>query len=339
MIVAQLVRPGQIEFHERPVPTPGPGEVLLRVEAALTCGTDLKTFQRGHPMFPLPCLLGHEVSGTVAAVGAGVKFREGDAIACVPTAPCLHCRLCLRGNESLCPAALGRVVLGAFAEYLLLPEHIVSTNTFLRPSNITAAEAAALEPLSCVIHGASRIPLGRADSVLILGDGAISLLFAQVAQMQGASRVAVAGRHESRLSIARVFGAETFRQNASGFGEQVFEWTGGHGADIVVECVGRPEVWESAFDLVAPGGELLAFGGCAMGTRATFDTYRLHYEEVDVKGAFHYGRADVRAALEALESGAVRVKPLITHERPLGQLIDALDLAVRREAIKVAVQP
>lgn len=339
MIVAQLVRPGQIEFHEHPVPSPGPGEILLRVDAALTCGTDLKTFQRGHPMFPMPCLLGHEVSGTVAAAGAGVKFRDGDAIACVPTAPCLQCRLCLRGSESLCPAALGRVVLGAFAEYLLLPEHIVGTNVYSRPSNISAAEAAALEPLSCVMHGASRIPLGRADSVLILGDGAISLMFAQVAQAHGAARVAVAGRHESRLSVARSFGAHTFRQNDPGFVEESFEWTGGHGADIVIECVGKPEVWESAFGLVAPAGELLAFGGCAMGTRAAFDTYRVHYEEVDVKGAFHYGRADVRAALDALESGAVQVKPLITHERPLGQLIDAFDLTLRRDAIKVAVHP
>jgi len=339
MIVAQLVKPGHIEFHDRPVPTPGPGEVLLRVEAALTCGTDLKTYQRGHPMFPLPCLLGHEVSGTVAAAGPGAHFREGDAVATVPTAPCLRCRLCLRGRESLCPAALGRVVLGAFAEYLLIPEHVVSTNTFLRPANITAAEAAALEPLACVMHGAARIDLQHADSVLILGDGAISLLFAQVAKARGAARVAVAGRHESRLAVARQLGAHTFRQNTAEFGEQTFEWTGGHGADIVIECVGRPEVWESAFELVAPGGELLAFGGCAMGTRASFDTYRVHYEEVDVKGAFHYGRADVRAALDALESGAVRIAPLITHERPLTQLMDALELALNRKAIKVAVQP
>jgi L-iditol 2-dehydrogenase len=339
MIVAELVQPGRIEFHERPVPVPGPGEVLLRVEAALTCGTDLKTFQRGHPMFPMPCLLGHEVSGTVAAAGAGVRYREGDPLACVPTAPCLQCRLCLRGHENLCPAALGRVVLGAFAEYLLLPEHIVSTNTFLRPATITAQEAAALEPLSCVMHGAARIALDRAETVLILGDGAIALLFAQVARAQGAGRVAVAGRHDSRLAIVTELGAFAFRQKSSDFSEQVFEWTGGHGADIVIECVGRPEVWESAAELVAPGGELLAFGGCAMGTRASFDTYRLHYEEIDVKGAFHYSRVDVRAALNALESGAVRVRPLITHERPLDQLLGALELAMRREAVKVAVQP
>lgn len=390
MRAAVLVRPGQVEMREVPVPAPGPGELLVRVDAALTCGTDLKTFQRGHPRIPLPTSMGHEFSGAVVAVGPGVgRFREGDAIACVPTAPCGECRLCRRGRENLCPDAVGRMVFGAFAEYVLLPRHIVERHVFPRPAGLAAHEAAALEPLACVVHGADRVAFERAEHVVFLGDGPITLLFLQVARLRGAGNVIVVGRHEARLAVARALGAETVVEPgagdsgphgvgggaagsgteagargkaaaaareadsaASGSGggtpretvaatlrEVVLERTGGVGADVVVECVGRPEVWELAATLAAPGGEVLLYGGCAAGTRASFDTLHLHYEEVDLKGAFHYRPASVREAYELLADSRVAVGPLVTHRRPLARLEEALGLALRREAVKVAVVP
>ncbi|HEX7089884.1 MAG TPA: zinc-binding dehydrogenase, partial [Longimicrobiales bacterium] len=121
--------------------------------------------------------------------------------------------------------------------------------------------------------------------------------------------------------------------------QAVSEWTGGAGADVAIECVGRPETWEATASLAGTGGEVLLYGGCAAGTRAGFDTYAVHYREVDLKGAFHYGRADVRRALELLSEGAVQVAPLITHRRPLRALHEALGLALSRKAIKVAVEP
>ncbi|HEX6940937.1 MAG TPA: alcohol dehydrogenase catalytic domain-containing protein [Longimicrobiales bacterium] len=384
MLAAVLVEPGRIELREAPVPAPGPGELLVRVDAALTCGTDLKTYRRGHPRIPLPTPMGHEFSGTVAAVGAGVaRFREGDAIACVPTAPCGACRLCRRGRENLCPDAVGRMVFGAFAEYVLLPRHIVERHVFPRPDALSADEAAALEPLACVVHGADRVALDRAEHVVFLGDGPITLLFLQVARLRGAGSVIVVGRHEARLEVARALGAETIldpgaTERESGDGardrddgvrhrgagasdprraapraagdgardrgaaalrEAVLERTGGVGADIVVECVGRPEVWEAAPALAAVGGEVLLYGGCAAGTRASFDTLRVHYEEVDLKGAFHYRPADVREAYALLADRRVAAGPLITHRRPLDHLEEALALVLRREAVKVAVAP
>lgn len=363
MRAAVLVRPGYVEMREVAVPAPGPGELLVRVDAALTCGTDLKTYQRGHPRIPLPTPMGHEFSGTVAAVGAGVeRFREGDAIACVPTAPCGACRLCRRGRENLCPDAVGRMVFGAFAEYVLLPRHIVDRHVFPRPATLAAHEAAALEPLACVVHGADRVALEHAGHVVFLGDGPITLLFLQVARLRGAERVIVVGRHEARLAVARELGAETILdpgaavreagEGASGsrdgvvreagaavLREAILERIGGVGADVVVECVGRPEVWEAAPALAAPGGEVLLYGGCAAGTRASFDTLRLHYEEVDLKGAFHYRPASVREAYELLADGRVATGPLVTHRRPLGRLEEALGLVLRREAVKVALAP
>jgi L-iditol 2-dehydrogenase len=391
MRAAVLVRPGQVEMREVPVPAPGPGELLVRVDAALTCGTDLKTFQRGHPRIPLPTPMGHEFSGTVVAADAGVdRFREGDAIACVPTAPCGECRLCRRGRENLCPEAVGRMVFGAFAEYVLLPRHIVERHVFPRPAGLAAHEAAALEPLACVVHGADRVAFERAEHVVFLGDGPITLLFLQVAKLRGAGRVIVVGRHEARLAVARALGAETVvvepgtdgggsdglsgaatggevvgaasgevergtagpglagapgsgsaggQDPGSALREAILERTGGVGADVVVECVGRPEVWELAATLAAPGGEVLLYGGCAAGTRASFDTLRLHYEEVDLKGAFHYRPASVREAYEMLADGRIAVGPLVTHRRALDRLEDALGLVLRREAVKVAVVP
>jgi L-iditol 2-dehydrogenase len=337
---AQLLRPGVLEIAEVPVPEPGPGEVVLRIEAALTCGTDIKTYQRGHPKIPLPAPLGHEFSGMVAAVGAGVeRFREGDAVACTPTAPCGLCRLCERGHDSLCPDAVGRIVLGAFGDYITIPRHIVQSNMFERPDSLSAEQAAVLEPLACVMHGADRVLLERAERVIIVGDGPIALLFGQVALLRGAEDVMLFGKYDIRLRAAEAAGLNAIDASDADIRVIAQDLTDGMGADVVVECVGRPELWEAAFECVAPAGELLAFGGCAAGTRASFDTYRLHYEEVDVKGAFHYGRADVRRAYDLLLDQDIDASALITHHEPLERLQHALDLVLARDAIKVAVHP
>ncbi|MFW6078272.1 MAG: zinc-dependent alcohol dehydrogenase [Gemmatimonadota bacterium] len=341
MRAAHLVEPGRVELREVAVPEPGPGELVVRVEAALTCGTDIKTYRRGHPKIPTPSPMGHEFAGVVAAVGAGVDaFREGDPIACVPTAPCGECRPCRRGRENLCPDAVGRMVLGAFAEYVRLPAHIVATNAFVRPAPLPAERAAMLEPLACVVHGAARVALEAAETAALVGDGPIALLFLQLARRAGAGRVLLAGKHAARMEAARALGADAVVDvTTEPLEEAVDRWTDGAGADVVVEVVGRPEVWERSASLVAAGGELLLYGGCAAGTTASFDTYRIHYEEIDVKGAFHYGRADVRRAWDLLLGGGVETGPLVTHERALADLEDALGLVLTREAVKVALRP
>jgi L-iditol 2-dehydrogenase len=341
MRAAVLIEPGRVELREVDRPVPGPGEIVLQVDAALTCGTDLKTFRRGHPLIPLPAPLGHEFAGTVAAVGTDVaRFREGDAVAGVPTAPCGECRMCQRGRDSLCPAAVGRIALGAFADYLRLPAHIVGTNLFARPADLPPEWAAALEPLACVVHGAARVRLDDVETVVLLGDGPIALLFLQLVLQRGARRVLVVGRHAARLEVARTLGAEhVLNTEPASLVDAVLAWTGGVGADLVIECVGTTETWEIAPELAASAGVVLLFGGCPAGTRACFDSYRVHYEEVELIGAFHYGRADVRAAWRLLSEGEIQIAPLITHHRPLDRFEEALDLALSRVAIKVAVHP
>jgi L-iditol 2-dehydrogenase len=341
MRAAVLVEPGRVEMRDVPVPEPGPGELVLAVEAALTCGTDLKTFRRGHPRIPLPAPMGHEVSGVVAATGAGVSFvREGDAVALVPTAPCGQCRLCRRGRDNLCPDAVGRIMLGAFAEFVRVPAHVVRANLFARPAGMGAETAAALEPLACVVHGAGRLQLTAAETVVLLGDGAIALLFLQVALAHGVRRVLVAGRHDTRLAAARALGAErAVAAEDEDLRGIVRDWTDAAGADAVIECVGTPATWQLASRLAGTAGTVLLFGGCPGGTSAAFDAYRMHYEEVDHIGAFHYGLADVRAAWALLVEQRVRIEPLVTHRRALAAFPEALALALDRRAIKVAVHP
>lgn len=366
MSVPVLVEPGRIEVEERPVPRPGPGELLLRVDAALTCGTDVKTYRRGHPKIPLPTPLGHELSGTVAAAGERVRgFREGDPVALVPTAPCGACRRCRAGRENLCPVAVEEMLLGAFAPYVLVPERLARTHVFPRPEGMDAVTAAGLEPLACVVHGASRLPAG-AETAAIVGDGPIALLFLQLLRSRGVPRIAVVGRHADRLRAAEALGADRVvdagpddgRGAAAGapagragweapegagapaaLRDEIAGWTSGDGADIVVECVGRAEAWEAAAELAAPGGAVLMFGGCPAGSRVSLPTHRIHYEEVDVLGAFHFTPRDVREALGLLESGEVAVRPLVTAELPLEWAGEALELVMERRAIKVALRP
>ncbi|MCI0434334.1 MAG: alcohol dehydrogenase catalytic domain-containing protein [Gemmatimonadetes bacterium] len=337
---AELIRPGEVRLRSVPVPEPGPGELVIRVEAALTCGTDLKMYRRGHARIPLPAPFGHEFSGRVARVGAGVtRFREGDAIAAVPTAPCGVCDLCRRGRDHLCPLTLERIALGAFADDLLLPAHLVSQNVFERPATLAAETAALLEPLACVVHGLSRVPVAEARTVTLLGDGPIALLFVQLLAAKRVENLLITGHHASRLAVAAALGARPLDGSDPGLRERVLEQSAGRGADIVIECIGEPASWQLAQTLAARGGTVLLYGGCAAGTRVSFDAATLHYDEVDLKGAFHYGRNDVREALELLSDGAIDGAALITHRRPLDRLDEAIQLALTRAAVKVAVLP
>jgi L-iditol 2-dehydrogenase len=337
MLRAMLLGPGVLDVVETPMPEPGADGIVVRIEAALTCGTDVKTWRRGHPKIPLPSAFGHEFTGTVAAAGRDVRtFREGDAVACTPTAPCFACGPCLRGRTNLCDTAIAEMVFGAFGEYVRVPGRVVRTNTFMRPATMSAITAAALEPLSCVIHGAARVDLAAAERVLIIGDGPIGLLFARVARLQGAGTVVLAGHHSARLDVGGDYGAEV---TTAGPAELRERFSGEKGADIVIECVGKPELWTLAHDLTRPGGVALLHGGCAGGTAVAFDSFRMHYQEVDAMGAFHYRPEDVRAAFDLLAAGRVDIGALVTHTVPLARFAEGFALAVDRTAIKVAILP
>lgn len=338
---AILISPGVLEINddaERPVP--GPGEVVVRVRAALTCGTDVKAFLRGHPKIPLPSPLGHEFSGDISEVGEGVAGLDvGTPVMAVHTAPCGQCPLCLRGRENLCTKVMEDKVLGAYAEYIRLPALVVKKNLFKKPENLNYAEAAMLEPLACVTHGIRSAGDADYKSVLVLGAGPIGLLHLLLQKRRG-KKVILAGRGAARLKLARELGADVVVDNS--FEEMawsVIEATEGLGADLVVEATGSREMWEAAPSLVRVGGTVLLFGGCPPDTKVCFEAARLHYDEITLKGSFHFTPADVREAYELLASGSIDVKPLISGEYPLDKLRAAFDALIAKIGVKYVITP
>jgi L-iditol 2-dehydrogenase len=341
MRVWHLVQPGELRLESTGVPEPGDGELVARVTVALTCGTDLKTFERGHVRLEVPGRFGHEWAGTVETVGEGVGgFRPGDRIVATPTAPCGDCAYCLKGAENLCLHLFEHTAIGAYGEYMLLTRQVVNRNAFAIPEDVSDVRAAFLEPLACVVHGADLLNLAGDRTAVLLGDGPMALLFAQLARLRGAGRVILIGRHPQRLAVARELGAD-FDVNAGEDDprEAVESLTDGLGADSVVECVGRPEAWEQAVTLARPGGEVLFFGGCEKGSAVSLPAERIHYEEIALKGGFHYTPDAVRRAWELICGEAMTLDPLVTHRVALDELPDALDRMRRREALKVAISP
>jgi L-iditol 2-dehydrogenase len=326
MLAAMLIKPGVIEMREMPSPVPGKGELLVQVRAALTCGTDMKAFRQGHPLIHMPGVFGHEFSGTVAKAGKGVKiFREGDEIMAVHSAPCLSCRYCAKRLFNLCENIMSTKVLGAFAEYILLPSHIVRMNTFHKPRDISFEQAAFLEPLACVVHGMGPINISKKDHALIIGAGPIGLLHLLLLKKTWAT-VTVIDRHAKKLRTAKKLGADF-----TGKGEGIF--------DYAFECTGRPEVWEASVNHVRRGGTVILFGGCKSGTAVTYDAGRLHYDEITLKGVFHFTPEDVKKAYRLLCGGGIDVSQLISGRYPLSRIQKAFEKLTRGEGIKYAIIP
>ncbi|MBI5213553.1 MAG: zinc-binding dehydrogenase [Nitrospirae bacterium] len=337
MLASYLIQPGVIELRDADKPSPSNGEILVKVKAALTCGTDLKAFQRGHAMIPMPGVFGHEFSGVIAETGKGVKdFKTGDEVMAVHSAPCLKCEYCRKKLYNLCENIMDTKVLGAFAEYLLLPAHIVKQNLFHKPANLSFEEAALLEPLACVIHGMSGLKVKKGSKILILGSGPIGLLHMSIAKLHGAD-VMVCGRKKDRLALAKEFGANSVA-TAEELPAETKNFTGGMGFDYVFECTGQLDVWEASVDYVRKGGTVVLFGGVKNGARVSYDTYRLHYDEITIKGVFHFTPHDVKTAYNLLKD-TLNLSPLISGSYPLKNLPIALEKLSKGEGIKYAIIP
>lgn len=336
-----LQAPGRIELCEWPQPVPGPGELVVRVRAALTCGTDLKMFLRGHPKFPTPTPFGHEFSGEVAAVGPGIhRFREGDPVMVAPTGPCMTCYFCMREQENLCETVIETMVLGAFGDYVKIPARTVRANVYPKPEHLSFATAALLEPLACVTHGLEGLATRPDDTAVIIGAGAIALLHVLVLRARGLHNIWVIGRSPMRAEHARRVGApRVLTTDLATARAEVFAATAGRGADLVIECTGQVEVWEQAPNFARRGGTVVLFGGCAAGTQARFDTHRLHYDQLRLHSPFHFTPRAVRAAYELLTDPSFGGERLVTGTFALENLPQALEAHLSGRGIKFAIEP
>jgi L-iditol 2-dehydrogenase len=303
--------PGDLRVEEVPQPETGAGDVLVRVEVALTDGTDAKAFRRGHPLLleDTPGPFGHEFCGVDVATGRRVVAAN--------SAPCGACPPCRRGEETLCEN-LRPFLNGAYAEYVVVPARIAERNLLSVPPALASEVAAMVEPLACCLHGIERAELDGGQTVAVLGPGPIGLMLCAAARDAGARVIAVGGRPERR-ALAPEFGAEPGDAK---------------GADVVIEAVGTAEAWQDALELVRPGGTVLFFGGREL----TVDTYRLHYEELTLRGSFHHTPRHVRAALAFLTSGAHPWERLVTHRVGLEE-VAGLFADPPADLLKAAVYP
>jgi len=342
MKAAMLYGIRDLRVEDVETPRVGAGEVLVRVRAATTCGTDLKIFQRGYVerVIKLPTVFGHEWAGDVVGVGEGLDWpRKGMRVRAGNSAPCLRCFMCQKGKYNLCENMTW--LWGAYAEYIKVPAHMVRVNMQEIPSNVSYEEAAITEPLACVLHGIEEVGVGLGDSIAIIGAGPIGLLHLLTAKKVGAEKVIMVDLVEERLNFAKKLGAdETVNAAMENVEERIKQLTNGYGADIVIEAIGRPETWEQAIKLVRKGGKVLEFGGCPPGTEVRVNTELLHYGEVTVMGTFHATPLHFRKALNLIASRTINVAPLITRKMPLERIKEAFEiLTTSKSEIKIAIQP
>ncbi len=330
-----------------PVPLPGAGELILRVGAALTCGTDLKVYRRGYhaKMLVPPALFGHEVAGTVSAVGDKVAgFTMGDRVVAMNSAPCGLCLFCRHGQPNLCSDLLFNN--GAYAEYMRIPARIVDKNTLHIPEGMAFQHAALTEPLACVVRGLEETGAGSGDTVAVIGAGPIGLMFLRTASIAGCRVIAVVKRKDQAAS-ARRFGATEVVQIAEGTDTvaAVRALTeAGEGADAVIECVATPETWQQAVELVRKGGVVNLFGGPPSGTRVSFDTNRLHYGDITIKASFHHTPETCRRAFDLIASRRVNAEDFITATARLQDVPGVFRAMLERSStgaldIKTAILP
>jgi L-iditol 2-dehydrogenase len=344
MLAAMFYAPMDVRLEERPVPIVGSGEVLVQVAAATTCGTDLKTYRRGHPLLfrHPPEAFGHEVAGIVVATGPGVTgYREGDRVAIANSAPCFQCFYCRRGQYSLCEDLV--FLNGAYAEYILIPERIVLHNLYQLPAQTSYIAAALAEPLACALHGIDASEVARGSTVAILGAGPLGLFLAAVAKFRGA-RVILTGRGSERLTLGKRFGADCALDVAGlSLQEQCdairAQTDGNRGADVVIEAVGMTETWELAVKVVRPGGLVSFFGGCPGGTQVSLETRPLHYSELTLKGVFHHTPVYFEQAVDIINGQHIDVEALITERVPLSSLLNIFDRLFQKQGVKYAIIP
>ncbi|MDH4213604.1 MAG: zinc-binding dehydrogenase [Candidatus Thorarchaeota archaeon] len=334
---------GDVRYEETDIPEIGRGELLVRVGKALTCGTDVKTYKRGHPILikHIPALFGHEYGGAIEAVGEGVRhFKEGMRVVATNSAPCGECFFCKRDMPNLCAELKDSLVNGAFAEYIRVPEAVVRWNTHQIPDSLSFRDAALTEPLACVVHGIEESNIKLGDTVVIIGAGPIGQMMVMLAKKHGASTVIATDLADLRRDIALKAGADiVINPSEEDPVERVREETSGRGADVVIEAVGLPKLWEQAVKMTRDAGTTVLFGGAASGTTFEVDTVRFHYGQLTLKGVFHLKPRHVEQALKLIIAKDVNPDLLISHEMPLEKINEALEMMSEGKTMKVAISP
>jgi len=319
-------------------PIPGKGEVLIAVKSVGICGSDIPIF-KGIRAVSYPLVPGHEFSGDIVEVGTGVKgYKPGDRVTSSIVINCGRCFYCREGEETLCERIreIGIHVNGAFAQYVIVPEHTLHH----MPDGMTYNQGASIDPVASAYRAVRKAHITVADVVIVFGPGPIGLYALQLATLEGAKKIIMVGTRDERLEIAKTLGADltiNIRQQSEYLGEIVKKFTEGHMADVVIEATGRPDTVESCITCVCKGGRVILAG--VFHESAVFSVSRLVRSEARIEGSICYTWNEFEVAMGLISTSKVEIKPIVTHELPLSQMSEALKLIDRRQALKVILHP
>jgi L-iditol 2-dehydrogenase len=344
MTAAVLYGSEDVKIERVDIPLLGEDDVLVRVEVALTCGTDLKVWKQGYHarMIRPPALFGHELSGIVEEKGSAVNGGVHKGMRVVPSnsAPCNRCFYCLKGQPNLCEDLMFNN--GAYAEYIRIPGRIVRENMLEIPESVSFVDAAMVEPLACVLRGVHETGIRPGDTVVVIGCGPIGLKFIRILSGRHVRVIAV-GKRPSQVRAAERLGAiAAFDISEIDDPVRVVRQLteGGRGSDAVIEAVGTATTWQWALQMVRKGGTVNLFGGCPQGTDVKVDPSALHYSEITIKSTFHHTPEFIREALDTIVRGEIRARDFITGEAPLSDLPDVFQhMKNRNGELKTVVIP
>ncbi len=340
MRVAMYYNNNDVRLEELPQPEIGPGEMLLKIEASGICGSDVMEWYR---IQRAPVVLGHEVAGTVAQVGAGVtQFQEGDRLVVTHHVPCNACRYCLSGRHTVCDTLRAtNYDPGGFCEYVRLPAINVDRGALSIPDGVSFDAASVAEPLACVYRGQRRAHIQPGQSVLVLGSGLAGLLHINLARAVGAGRIVSTDLSGFRLAAARRFGADvTIR--ADEFTPQVLrDVNDGRLADLVIVATGARPALLQALESVDRDGTVLFYAPTEPGVEIPVSVNDVFFRNgATLTTTYAAAPGDLTTALDLIASGRVQVGEMISHRLPLEETGLGFSLtAGASESLKVVIEP
>ncbi|MBI2339394.1 MAG: alcohol dehydrogenase catalytic domain-containing protein [Deltaproteobacteria bacterium] len=340
MKVAVYYNNRDIRIEERPVPSVKEGELLIKIHSASICGSDVTEWYR---VEKVGRVLGHEIAGEVAEVGAGVAaYKKGDRVVASHHVPCYQCHYCRLGHHTLCSTLkTTNFDPGGFAQLIRLPAINVRHGVYRLPDHVSYEEGTFTEPLACAIRGQRKADVRKGQTVLIIGSGISGLLHLLLARANGIDRISAVDIDESRLKAAGDFGADQVWHASEDIGKRLLEWNENRLADCVIVCSGAETSIRQALDCVGLGGTVLFFALIGPDCVFPMPMNRIFWQKgATLMNSYAASPEDHHESLELIGSGRIPVRKMITHRLPLGRIGEGFQLAAEaKKSLKVIIDP